>query len=443
MFQWDLAQIRRIKGRIIPAFLPDDRGGYASSVISVVSSFAGKTRREVDRAIRELELKVQFHKTLRAMYQVFLRKCSFVPPSTLDPHEIREAVFLRTGRAVTDQKKRMQLLEDIAGIKGTEPAEIEGAILGDLEAEQVLDSVPSLYPEDLVREYNFELFETVLLRCTSMSFSSETGMRGILAAVKSLGLMYRPIAEGTRLAGVEIDGPVSILEGTRRYGARFSRLLKTLVSNAGWTIEATISDEERRGGNDYTLSVDSSVGHYFPEIRKETGLPFLFPAWATDLDPKPVVIGTRVYFPDFSFVGDQGEVLVDISSPYYAEFNRERDLAIRKLGINWRTVYVISDDSKPVRGELNFYAPVNWDSVRKILAGKSQAASREPDKAPEQLSPEEDRRLRSFIEKEIMNPDKVVDFIEGEGYNPSRILPALGYRIRWNGLSVEISRKRG
>ena len=443
MFQWDLAQIRRVKGRIIPAFLPDDRGGYASSVIGVVSSFAGKTRREVDHAIRELELKVQFHKSLRAMYLVFLRKCSFVPPSTLEPQEIREAVFLSAGRAITDQKKRMQLLKDIASIKGTDPAEIEGAILGDLEAEQVLDSVPSLSPEDLVREYNFELFETVLLRCTSMRFSSENGMRGILSAIKSLGLMYRPIAEGTRLAGVEIDGPVSILEGTRRYGARFSRLLRALVSNDGWTIDATISDEERRGGNSYTLSVDSSVGHYFPEIRKEAGQPFPLPEWATDREPKPVVIGTKVYFPDFSFVDDHGEILVDVSSPYYAEFNRERDLAIRKLGINWRTVYVVSNDSKPVRGELNFYAPVNWDSVRRVLAGKGPGTSKEPEKPPEQLSPEEDRRLRSFIEKEITNPEKVVDFIEGEGYNPSRILPALGYRIRWNGLSVEISRKRG
>ncbi len=438
MFQWNLAQVRRIKGKIIPAFLSDDSNGYASAVIQLLRTMVGKTRREADKEIRELELKVQFHKTLRAIYTVFLRQCNFVAPSVLNSQEIREEVFIRAAGAVIDPALRNGLLLEVGKKFGAEAREVEAAIIGDLESEQILDSVPVIQPEKLIREYNFELFETILLRCESLNFFAENGLRRLITAIKLLGLIYKPIAEGSTLKGIEISGPVSILEGTRRYGSRFAKLVKIMISLTGWSVEAKILDEERRGGNTFSMIIDSSVAHYFPEIEPYFQIRDYIPDWASDREPKPVVVGSRVYFPDFSFIAGSGEILVDVSSPSYEKFNRERDAIIRDAGIQWQTIYLLLDDSKAVKGELCFYAPVNWDNVLKVLMEKYSGRKKKEAPASVDLSPEEAKRLRAFVERELKNPDRIVEYIQGEGYNPSRVLPALGYRIKWNGLNLEI-----
>ncbi len=439
MFQWDLAQIRRIKGKIIPAFLPDDSNGYASSVIELVSSSVNKTRREVDKSSRELELKVQYHKTLRAIYTVFMRECDFVAPSVLNSQEVREEVFIKAAGAVIDTEARNLLLREVAGKFGSDPGEVEAALLGDLESEQILEKVPEISPNALIKRYNFELFETILLRCKSLKFFADKGLRSLITSVKVLGLIYKPIAEGSSLKGIEISGPVSILEGTRRYGSRFAKLVKIMISLPDWSVEAQIADEERRGGNTYSLTVESSVAGYFPEFTLDFQVSGFIPGWASDREPKPVVIGSKVYFPDFAFRAGDQEVLVDVSSPIYEKFNRERDQLIRSAGIRWQTIYLLFEDSKMVKGELCFYDPINWDNIRKVLTERNAGMKKVEISPSVDLSPEEAERLRAFVEKEISNPEMIVEYIQGEGYNPSRVLPALGYRIKWKGLNLEIS----
>lgn len=439
MFQWDLIQVKRIKGRIIPAFLADDSGGYASSVIGILKAGIGKSRKDIDREVKEMEYRVVHHKVLRAMYLISLKSCVFVPPSDLDPAGVRREVFLRLGRPAITDEQRKELIGQVAEIHGWDPADMDSALYGDFESESILESIAITEPENLVKLYNIELLETLMLRCSKLRYRSTGNIRNTLSRVKMLGLMYRPVEKAGRLESIEIDGPASQLEKTRRYGFRFALLLRHLVSTEGWEMEAEINDE-KRAANPYTLFLDGSANVYFPAYTENPGESHS-PSWAKEEEPDPVVIGSKIYFPDFSIEINGTTVLVDMSTPRYLSHNDERDRTIREAGFHWETIY-ITEDGKPLKGHISVQIPVDWDSVRRQLEVKYRSKQDQKMKEKAEPLPEDSETIRKFIEAHIDDADRIIEYIESAGYNPARMISALGFTIRWDGLSPRISRKR-
>ncbi|MCL5731192.1 MAG: DUF790 family protein [Candidatus Thermoplasmatota archaeon] len=439
MFQWDLVQAKRIKGRIIPVFLPDDSGGYASAVIGILKSGTGKSRKDLDIAEKDMEYRVRYHKVLRAMYGIALKFCVFVRPSDLDPPTVRREIFLSRGVPAITEKDRSDLIQKTAERHGWDPQDVESAIFGDFESESILESAGMSDPEMLVKIYNLELLETLMLRCSSLRYRSTRNLRKTLSRVKMLGLVYMPIEKGGILEAIEIDGPASQLEKTRRYGFRFALLLKYLVSTEEWEIEAEIRDE-KRAEDPYTLFLDGSANIYFPPYQDDThGLEI--PSWASGDDPVPVVIGSKIYFPDFACNVNGTTILVDISTPRFLSHNEERDRKIREAGFHWETVYV-TEDGKPVRNHISVKSPVDWEMVRRHIEVKYRKT---PDQKPKERFeplPEDSESIRNFIEANMGDADRVIEFIEAAGYNPARMIPALGFTVRWDGLTPKISRKR-
>ncbi len=441
MFPSQLIVARKNRnGTVKPVFLGEEGSDYCSRVTSMFGRHTGRKRKEIEDAVRELELKSQNHKIIRCISLIMFRKSAFAPPSPLDAEWVRMRAFTRLGHPAVSPQERASILDEIAASKGVPPADAAEGLYADMEGEQMLLRPYACEPDRLAKEFNLEQVETLLLKCSELRIEAAEDWHRVIMKLKRLGLLFSAKVDGdAELQSIAVSGPLSVIEKTERYGARLALLFRYLSGLGKWRIDADIAMKNRDTGEkkQYTLRLDDAVSAYFPEAAEAEGEinpPSAFP-WPAER-AKPLLFDGHMLFPDLKVSVGSTTVFIDIGRPENANEREKMLPALRSRAINMETLYVLEKGDRKVEGHLNFDGTVDWRKVAAHLKNKYDAPAEEekvslPDvSADREIITEMERRLAELF------PDTVamMEYVESMGFAAPGTLEMLGYTIRWIGL---------
>lgn len=396
MLPADLAVIRVRRGRVYPAFstLKEEELFVASEVIEAFRESLGRRRAELEEKLRMVEtaaFRLGCHyKLARGLAHILRRRAVFRKPEVkIDPFRARIETFRAAaslgGLALTEEERR-RALEEASRKLGVSVGDLWAAFESAYEENEVLVDFEEPTPEDLLRDYNLSLAQTVLFK--ALMLRAEVRASGgeakiLLRNTKRLGLMYMARRERGRLV-LDIDGPASLLRQTERYGTRLAKLLPSIVALREWRVVAWVKRKERRLLFEMSSErspplprlelkyepYDSSIEEDFYRRFSKAGS-----GWAIHREPEPLVVDGHVLVPDFAF--DKGEVrvymeIVGFWTPGYLKRKVKKLRALR--GVN---MIVAVDKEKACSPEVLslphtvvvFKRKVPIDAIYRLLKG--------------------------------------------------------------------------
>ena len=173
MLTSDLLVTKISKGKIEPvyALLDQDNLEIARSVIDVFQEHVGRTYGEL---IEELEgIEEINYRLIRGLAQILERRCVIDTDSVIDPIAARKTVFEESRGFITSEEERKKVLDKVARKLSIEPDDLEKALWADQEGNLVIKEFQTIAPEDLLRQYNLSLAQTLLFRATGMEIQIE------------------------------------------------------------------------------------------------------------------------------------------------------------------------------------------------------------------------------------------------------------------------------
>jgi predicted nuclease of restriction endonuclease-like RecB superfamily len=232
----------------------------------------------VDENILRMEEKHTDYKFVRGICHLLEQRCeysSYMLPSSKSTSNgndntdnaiyLRREIFeesSRSGYPVTENERR-NILQKIALKNDLTIEDLERAMWNDLDRNKFLKSFESLSSLQLAAWYNLSILQTLLLNCIKLEFSVFGGYnwKKILHKIKQLGLMYFLFGETNVESSTDkqdknqntlfrndinkkivcaVDGPLSILRPTDRYGSAIAKLIPLIIFTDSWSINAII-----------------------------------------------------------------------------------------------------------------------------------------------------------------------------------------------------------
>ena len=496
MLTKDLLRVSRRGGRYRPEFITHEAQPLAARVLGTYRDHVDQPRRTVDEAVEAIEREETDFKLVRGLAALVEREATFETVAPLPPARSRRRAFEaaeQVGVATSDQ--RDQAIQEAANSQAVAADAVEASLYADRDCNQRLTGFDCRWsPEELIEQYNLSLAQTSLFDATEVRLTS-SDPRGLISAVKRLGLMYE-ITHGEVDGGTErtvvVTGPDRLFRRTRRYGTAFARLLRSVATSEEWELRAAIDDR----GTERELILthtDVSVPGTEPvaEPSYDSGVERDFAArfeglaldWELRREPELLETETGVMIPDFAFDYKYGEFRVYFEvmgfwTPEYVE---------KKLGqldtVEDVELIVAVDDSLGV-GEaieatnhqaIPYAGTVRLKDVTEALrAYETDLVDASTAELPEKITPDEDvttieavaaaygvaceaiegrkfpgheRCGRHLVRPDIlsavdeqlsagMSLDEVEAVLtEYDLSDSSAVLSTLGYRVAWDGLS--------
>jgi predicted nuclease of restriction endonuclease-like RecB superfamily len=242
------------------------------ALLDASRDFVGKRREELEEA---WDAAIQDATTKRFKLAAGLRKlatdaCSFEAQTTLDPIELRRALFTRASelRRASDEGERFDrasVVAETAAMFEMIPEDVERALFSDLRSEHVVIAAPTLDPASLVEAWELGQAQAVLLaavRITCEVYASSPGLvRELFAKLKFHKLLFSAeripatdkTPEGWKLV---IDGPYSMFDAVTKYGVRLALAFPALRSLERWSLVADVRWGKTREALEFRLASD-------------------------------------------------------------------------------------------------------------------------------------------------------------------------------------------
>ncbi|SNQ61067.1 conserved hypothetical protein [Candidatus Methanoperedens nitroreducens] len=164
MLTSDLLVTKIYNGKIEPVYATLDRKNLeiSSSVINLFQEHIGKTYGELVEEIEDFE-EIDY-RLIRGLTQILERRCIIEMDSLIEPVTARRTVFEECNGAVSDIKERKEIIERIARRLSIETDAFEKILWADMEENLVIKEFKTTTPENLLRQYNLSLTQTLLLK---------------------------------------------------------------------------------------------------------------------------------------------------------------------------------------------------------------------------------------------------------------------------------------
>ena len=239
MLSADLLKTRVRGDNISPAFIePDDDSlALAEDIIRAFSDHTGSKLGELKDILEEMEEQGFDYRLVRGLVALLERRCALTVDSAIDPVLVRRAVFTIASRMypVLSERSRSEAVREAASGLNISPEAVEASMFADLESELIISDFRPPSATVLLHEYNLSLAQTMLFKAVDMRFKALAKHKDVLRTVKRLGLMYSASDDGGRL-DIVIDGPLSAIKSTERYGTSLAKLLPFIVFSPGWSM---------------------------------------------------------------------------------------------------------------------------------------------------------------------------------------------------------------
>ena len=328
MLTSDLAMSYQRGNRIQPRYIDPSDDNYlqiAGDLIALVREHEAQSRAELEQALQDYVGTGTDYRILRGLIKLLMDRCTFQTPGTIEPFEIRRALFLKAKShhpAVASEETGRSVIEETAAQLGRSTDEIVSGLYADLWTNQTLTAFDPPSARELLDSYNLAQAQALLYRAIEMRLAIEpreiAGFRQLFAAIKSYRLMHT--IQGSPSTGYEIrlSGPVSIFHRSQKYGIQMAVFLPALLACEGWSMRAEIS-------------VKSGHAAFFELNSRETRLssPCSFESegrnavaeklianwakagglWALEPSREIINLGESVFIPDFALRHEDGRVV--------------------------------------------------------------------------------------------------------------------------------------
>lgn len=327
MFPSALLMARVRKDGLHPVFLGEEMTPQAEAVQRIFRESVGRSRRDIEVRIRELESKVDKYKVIRGLALLVERRASFSPREGPAPPVLRRRLFDVTQGAAITPEERARVLAQVAPEFALSPQALAEHPWGDLEEEEILRSIPALDPGDLLRRFNLGQCQTLLFRATQMSltFGTPEAYRLAVTRIKRQGLMFTA-EEATDGKGpvLQVEGVVSFLRSTERYGTRLAQILPEMLALPGWALASKVLYRDSMGRKRHLdfrldagmagyLNVNSNdtVAAPLPRVLEELALTAEKEGLGVDRSPPPAAMGGGLEYPDLALFRGEDSVLIE------------------------------------------------------------------------------------------------------------------------------------
>ncbi len=335
MLTSDLLVTKSYKGKIEPVYAKLDKTNLeiSGSLIDLFQDHIGKTYGELYEEIEGIE-EIDY-RLIRGLTQLLERKCVIGMNAVIEPATARKMVFEECTGAVFDIKERKEVISSVARKLSVEPDALEQALWADMEENLIIKEFQTTTPEDLLRQYNLSMTQTLLFKATGMEIQIEDNYQEVFWKIKQLGLMYS--IEDNR---IYLNGAVSLFKMTERYGTALAKLLPTIMKCNKWTLKASILKKTTQGKRIYDFTLDNTTTIFSIEpdsnmetfdsaIEKDFSL-LNFNDWHVKREPTVLKAGQYVFIPDFSLEKNGKKIYVEIIGFWTPEYLQNK---IQKINL--------------------------------------------------------------------------------------------------------------
>jgi predicted nuclease of restriction endonuclease-like RecB superfamily len=361
----ELARYKIIKNQYIVPLLAEvneENLFIADSLIKCYEENVNKKILDLNNSIRELEFMANAFgydfKLVRGLKSLLDRRIRL--NDNVDENlifEIRSQIFELSNKmykgSVLNENERDKIFSIIAEKYKISKEKVEELFLSVYEDEMFIKGFESISPEELIKQYNLSLLQTILFKCKQLQITVDlTGhdMRLLLWSIKKLGLLYHAENNFNKI-NLIIDGPLSILKQTERYGTRIAKLIPLILSFKDWSIKAIIVKKFRKIKNfekNYTLLISKNLASYFPkyehkeitydsEVEADLAkkLVTVGGEWQVIREPEPIISGSTIFIPDFALIKGDKKVYLEIVGFWTPDYLKRKLEKIKSLkGIN-------------------------------------------------------------------------------------------------------------
>ncbi len=332
MIPLDLLRAKRQGGRVMPKYLREMKP--AEYVISAYKP--GIKLGEARAAIEEAPFEPKLARGLAHIVEKTI-ELEAVDKRLLT--KIRLEIFREAARAypVVDEATRAKVIAAVASRLKIPPERVEEALAKVHEDELIIVKGPDVTAEELLALYNTSLVQTLLFRSRRMAAYVVAGgahVKELIRALKGLGLMYTAERAGNGLK-LDIDGPISAVKQTERYGTRLAKLVPYVIAADEWRIEADVNlhgtvykfVETKQSAP--RLARRDLEPPQFDSTAEEEFYKNVSRICAVEREPEALVVGDRILIPDFK-IGDLYVEIVGFWTPEYIARKYEK-LAAAKV----------------------------------------------------------------------------------------------------------------
>jgi uncharacterized protein len=241
--------------RLIP--VDDDRRARIAVLAAAFSDIArrhvGSTRQQLDDALDEgaagADLPQPDRRLIAAVQKLVQDGCSFEEPDADTATAVRRDVFRRAAAArraasASAPYDRAAVLEAAARERGTTAAEVEAGLYADRPARQRLAAFAGRPPAAVAAGFALAEAQAVLLRAsrvTAVVQARDAGTyRALFRSLKFLRLLPVVTAAAEGGYSIGLDGPLSLFQGSTRYGLQLGLALPAIAACDRWSIEADV-----------------------------------------------------------------------------------------------------------------------------------------------------------------------------------------------------------
>jgi predicted nuclease of restriction endonuclease-like RecB superfamily len=456
-------------GNVFVKYARHDCYAAASDLINIFSRSPGKKRKYLNAALDNY-LEQHFDvdaRRVRGLFELLMRRCTFSSefssedPEEIPPLEIRKKVF-EHAKHTSNEEERKAAMKAAAKELGINTDYLITRMFADMDDEQIITQFDAVDAKTLIKLYNLSLVQTLLFRATEMEFSVDANAREVFSAMKRLGLMYH--AYQTDRLYVKVDGPMSVLKLTEKYGTSFAKLLPAIVKSDDFNLKAFIV-RRKNDVRQYILNLDSRHKWFFSEVpspsivpvqvhehetetgkkddydsrveeRFATDFKSLDIGWTLRREPCALITkaGTGVIIPDFVFEKGNLKVYMEIVGFWTENYLKKK---FEKLNAVKDRIIVAVDETlvcsrlkeKENMNLIYFKNKIPMNKIVKILKEYEDSAVQEELKRLdiEQMSTGDIEKLK------VINGDVVTVEIVAKQFNISpeaaRIMEFKGYRL--------------
>ncbi|MEM0127994.1 MAG: DUF790 family protein [Thermoplasmatales archaeon] len=441
MFPVQLMSVRKSnKGVLRSIFLTEDNSDYCSAVLDLFNRNVGKTRGEIEESLKTMELKVQNPKILRGIALIMFRYSEFRKPSSLDAERVRKIVFSLALNPSISPSERKRILEKAASILVTDVAEVESALYGDMESNQILVSPKNTSPEILAKIFNREQIETVMMKSLWVEVLTEKHFNEFIRSVRSKGLLYSESMDGNRHK-IRVDGPVSIFEKSERYGVKLSLFIRDVLTHDDWEINAKVSLKERRTKKEFNYHLDDSISGIIDlGVEQQKKIPDF-----VNTNPNTVKINSTSITPDYSInLGGDVFIFITTTRQYANDISKER--MIRDSGLKAETFCVLENGEKCPKGAICFKEEIDWWRVKEYLDQKYRAYEKRvniEETKSNQANVGLSEKIVSHLNALYPDGQAMIEYLEFMGMPPEESLKKAGFIVMWKGLKLVVTGRTG
>lgn len=380
MLPLELLRVRTRTGQIKPVYadLNKENLDLAGTLLKLFQSHLGKHKGDLTDKVSACEMAGFDYRLVRGLSIILERLCVFQLEAVVDPPLARRMIFEEANRRglIITSEMRNQVFHAVAKQLNVADEKLEEAFQADLESELVMKQFIPINPTELLKRYNLSLTQTLLFRSTFVEIKVSEHWKEILREIKFHGLMYSA-EKSNNVFKITVDGPLSLFKLTQRYGTSMAKVLPAVVEAQTWEIDASVLRASQFGKRIYELTLksaevedkikssnlrregDEAKFDSLVEERFFKDFQSLNTDWKIVREPPPLIVGTHVFIPDFSFEKNGIKVYMEIVGFWTKKYLETKIKKLQQLQsvdiLIAADQHLACDKLKQVKGHLIFY----------------------------------------------------------------------------------------